>query len=50
MQGAVDWLCMLIFVDVLQFDDVVIKAGANVLVIILNYIASKMIIFKHNRD
>ncbi len=48
--GAVDWLCMLIFVDVLQFNDDVIKAGANVLVIILNYIASKMIIFKHNRD
>lgn len=45
--GVVDWLCMLIFVTVLQFNDVAIKAIANVVVIVLNYIASKLIIFKH---
>lgn len=44
--GVVDWLCMLVFVDVLQFNDVVIKAIANLVVIILNYIASKAVIFK----
>lgn len=44
--GVIDWTCMLVFVDILQFNDVVIKAGANVIVIILNYIASKQIIFK----
>ena len=44
--GIVDWLCMWIFVDLLDFNDVIIKAMANVLVIILNYIASKLLIFK----
>lgn len=44
--GVVDWACMFIFVDLLHFNDVIIKAAANVLVIILNYIASKLVIFK----
>lgn len=44
--GIVDWLCMWIFVDLLAFNDVIIKSMANVLVIILNYIASKLLIFK----
>lgn len=47
--GFVDWGCMLIFVDILHCNDVVIKAGANVIVIILNYIASKLIIFKSKK-
>ncbi len=47
--GLVDWGCMYIFVDILHFHDVMIKAGANILVIILNYIASKLIIFKSNK-
>lgn len=48
--GVVDWLCMLVFVDVLQFNDVAVKAIANILVIILNYIASKAVIFKRKRN
>lgn len=44
--GVVDWLCMFVFVDILHFHDVVMKAIANVAVIILNYIASKLVIFK----
>lgn len=48
--GAVDWGCMLLFVDVFQFNDVVIKMGANIIVIILNYVASKLIIFKHKKN
>ncbi|HIQ73172.1 MAG TPA: GtrA family protein [Candidatus Cottocaccamicrobium excrementipullorum] len=50
--GILDWLCMLIFVDLLSFNDVIIKAGANILVIILNYVASKNVIFgrKDNRE
>lgn len=44
--GIVDWGCMWIFVDILDCNDVVIKAIANVLVIVLNYIASKLLIFK----
>lgn len=47
--GVVDWACMFIFVDLLHFNDVIIKAAANVLVIILNYIASKLVIFKHKK-
>lgn len=44
--GLVDWACMFLFVDVLHWNDVLIKTGANILVIVLNYIASKLIIFK----
>ena len=47
--GVVDWACMFIFVDLLHFNDVIIKAAANVLVIILNYVASKMVIFKNKK-
>ena len=47
--GVVDWACMFIFVDVLHLNDVVIKTAANILVIILNYIASKLIIFKKKK-
>ncbi len=46
--GIVDWLCMFLFVTVLSWNDVLIKTAANVLVIILNYIASKLIIFRKN--
>jgi len=44
--GIIDWVCMLIFVDILYLNDVIIKFLANILVIILNYIASKLLIFK----
>ena len=48
--GFVDWLCMFVFVDVFHMNDVLIKGGANVLVIILNYVASKLIIFRHAQN
>ena len=48
--GVVDWVCMFIFVDLLHFSDVIIKACANVLVIILNYVASKLVIFKNKKE
>ena len=44
--GVVDWACMFIFVKILGWNDVVIKFAANILVIILNYIASKLLIFR----
>ena len=44
--GVVDWLCMFIFADLLHMNDLVIKLAANILVIILNYIASKLWIFR----
>ncbi len=44
--GVIDWLCMFFFVEVLNFNDVITKFTANCLVIVLNYIASKFIIFR----
>ena len=44
--GIVDWVCMFVFVTLLSFYDVLIKTLANILVIILNYIASKVFVFK----
>ena len=44
--GIVDWGCMFIFVQILAWNDLVIKFLANVLVIVLNYVASKLVIFK----
>lgn len=43
--GVVDWVIMLAFVDGLHLNDIVIKIVANVVVIILNYVASKLVIF-----
>lgn len=48
--GVVDWLCMYVFVDILQINDVLIKIVANILVIILNYVASKLLIFKNRSE
>ena len=44
--GILDWACMFLFVEVLAVNDVLIKVLANILVIVLNYIASKLFIFK----
>ena len=44
--GACDLLIMFIFVDCLGINDLFIKIASNVLVVILNYIFSKLIIFK----
>lgn len=44
--GIIDWLCMFIFVDVAGWNDIIIKFLANLTVIILNYLASKFVIFK----
>ncbi|MBP3411034.1 MAG: GtrA family protein [Clostridia bacterium] len=44
--GVVDWACMFVFVDLLHLNDMAIKVIANILVIILNYVASKLVIFK----
>lgn len=44
--GLVDIACMWIFVDWIGFDDVIIKLADNLIVIILNYIASKVFVFR----
>lgn len=48
--GVIDVIIMYIFVDVLNFDDVIIKTASNILVIILNYIASKLFIFSKAKE
>ena len=47
--GVLDLLIMLLFVDVLEFNDLLIKLLSNVLVIILNYIFSKLLVFKNKK-
>lgn len=47
LTGGLDLLIMYVFVDVTGFNDLVMKAISNIIVIILNYIASKLLIFKH---
>ena len=44
--GIVDWGSMFLFVDIFHLNDMFSKLVANFIVILLNYIASKMIIFK----
>lgn len=44
--GIFDIVFMYIFVDIIHLNDLIIKVISNVIVIVLNYIASKMVIFK----
>lgn len=46
--GILDLVIMLVTVEVLSWNDIIMKAGSNMLVILLNYVASKLIIFKEN--
>ena len=44
--GLLDLLIMWIFVDVLLLNDMVIKILSNIVVVIINYVASKWFIFR----
>ena len=46
--GIMDIVIMFVCVDLLGWHAMVMKAASNVLVIILNYVFSKLIIFKKN--
>ena len=48
--GIMDVAIMYVCVDVLKFPDVWIKTFSNILVIILNYIASKIYIFTEKKS
>lgn len=50
LTGLLDVGFMKVFVDILHFNDVIIKALSNILVIILNYVASKLVIFKKRNN
>ena len=43
-------LFMYVFVDVVGWNDMVIKLASNVVVVILNYILSKFVIFKKKAE
>lgn len=47
--GILDWLIMFIFAKQLGLNDMVIKIVSNVVVIVLNYVASKFWIFKSKK-
>ena len=44
--GLIDLFIMVVFCTWLSFNDLVIKIISNVIVIIMNYIFSKLIVFK----
>ena len=46
LTGLLDILIMYVFVDKLLFYDMIVKILSNILVIILNYLASKFVIFR----
>lgn len=46
LTGILDIAVMYIFVDKLHFEGMIIKLASNVLVVVVNYIASKFVIFK----
>ena len=47
--GILDTCLMFVFVDLLAFNDLLVKIFVNVLVIILNYIISKFWVFTNER-
>ena len=47
--GIMDVGIMFVFVDILRYDDMIIKIASNVLVVILNYVGSKLLVFR-NKD
>lgn len=47
--GVAEMLIMYVFVDRLQFSGTVMKLISNVIVIILNYVLSKLLVFRKNK-
>lgn len=45
--GVLDLAIMVVFVDFLGINGMVIKIISNIIVIVLNYVASKLLIFRH---
>lgn len=47
LSGVFETLIMFVFVDLLHFHDLIIKLIATVIVIVLNYVFSKLFVFKN---
>lgn len=43
---VIDIVAMIVFVSILEMNDMIVKTVANVVVIVANYVASKLFIFK----
>ena len=50
MSGVLDLCFMWVFADWLGFDSRIVKLISNVFVVIFNYIASKLVIFRKKAD
>ena len=48
--GLLDVAIMYVFADVMRLNDVIVKTVSNIIVIILNYVASKLFIFKAKKE
>ena len=46
LSGVVEMLIMYVLIDLLFVNDIIVKVFTNIVVIVLNYLFSKMIIFK----
>ena len=46
MSGVMDVVVMAVFADWIGFDDRLVKIASNVLVVIFNYVASKLVVFR----
>ena len=47
--GVLDWVLMYLLVDRMHLNDLAVKICVNLLVILLNYIASKLLIFRKKK-
>lgn len=47
--GIIDWGLMFVFADLLALNDMLVKIAVNVLVIILNYLVSKFLVFRNRK-
>ena len=48
--GALDCFIMFLCVDVFGFNDMMIKVISNVIVVVLNYVSSKIFVFKNTKN
>lgn len=47
---VIEEVILLVFITLLGFDSMVVKVAAQVIVIVLNYVISKLVIFKKSED
>lgn len=48
--GALDCFIMFLCVDIFGFNDMIIKVLSNVIVVVLNYVSSKIFVFKNTKN